>query len=487
MKFLKLSVWFIAVVISSDVSCKSQKDPLPDDPALLVTPEHREFTFTGDGITAYTNVGVTFTPTFKVATDSPAWDAQSDQSWLVVTKTENTFTLSIAANAGAGAFEPAQVIVTAPPANPEIITVRKDALMAYSGYMPAGCWQAGGIVDLALIYNGDIRTVWTQEAFKPYLTWTNPDTQKEEWLFDGFQFNEGECNGFQFTYNGANPATKTNMLYYLDNLTFARNISIDALDKALGAVIQRLGAPPRPRRVVIMLPDPPPPQVNGASVNWGELNGKPLDFNNNEDRFAVVKWWVDEVLRRWDAAAYQHLELAGFYWLRENVYYWGYDYELDKKFIRDCVQYVHGLGKRVYWIPYWEAKGNEEWKQIGFDVAYQQPNHQFNINVPDSRVAAACDFAESHGMGLELEWQKELFQDPETYAPRLWVYLDTFEQSGVWQDAAVAHYMGATVSGTNLPYAFIMLSQSADPRLVAIYRKLCSILAGRQNRFAISP
>ena len=492
-KFLKFSAIAPAVAIMAfALTCKSKKEPVPDvpaqeDPVQFVTPEHREFTFTGDGVTAYTKVGVSFTPTFAVAADAPAWDVVSkpEQSWLIVTKTDNTFTLSVAAHAGDGQLGPATVTVTAPPEQPVVITVGKDAVFEYSGYMPAGSWQAGGIVDMALFSNGDGRPAWTQENFKPYLTWTNPDTQKEEWLFDGFQFNEGECINYGFSYNAAKPATKVNSLHYLDFLTFDRDISIGALDKAVGATIQRLGDPPRPRRVVIMLYDPPPPQVNEASVNWGELNGKPLDFNNTEDRIAAVKWWVDEVIARWDRGAYKNLEFAGFYWHRENVYYWAYDYELDKKFIQECIQYIHGLGKRVFWIPYWEAKGNEEWKQIGFDVAFQQPNHQFDITVPDSRVAEACNFAESRGMGMELEFQKELLIDPVTYAPRLWVYLNTFEQSGVWQNAAVAYYMGANLPNPNI-HAYILLSQSTDPILVAIYHKMCSIIAERQKRFAVS-
>ena len=354
-------------------------------------------------------------------------------------------------------------------------------------YMPAGSSQAGGIVDLALIHDGDLRTEWNQQAFKPYLTWTNPDTKVEEWLFDGFLFLEGPFQNFSFSYDAQTLATKADKLNYWDNMLFAKNKSLDALDRELGEVIKRIGAPPRPRRIVLMVPDMPPPQVNPRQRPWGELNGNNiLNFENTQDRLAVIKWYIDQIMERWEKAELKNLELAGLYWLRENVYFWAYDYERDKNFIKECVDYMRyrSGGKTVFWIPYWDAKGSDEWREMGFDIAYQQPNHQFDSRVPDDRVAQACIFAEKHGMGMELEWQKELFQDPDNYVRRLWVNINVFEEFGVWSDAAVAHYMGGTVPGTNLPYALEMLSQSNDPRHIELYRKLCSIIAERQKRFS---
>ena len=145
-KFLKFPVIaLVGAIMAFGLTCKSKKEPVPDepsqeDPVQFVTPEFREFTFTGDGVTAYTNVGVTFTPTFAVATDAPAWDvvSEQEQSWLIVTKTDNTFSLSVAANAGDEQLGPATVTVTAPPEQPVVITVGKDAVFEYTGYMPAG-------------------------------------------------------------------------------------------------------------------------------------------------------------------------------------------------------------------------------------------------------------------------------------------------------------------------------------------------------------
>jgi hypothetical protein len=338
-----------------------------------------------DGATGWVNAtasgevsGKIFTPIFTVATNSD-WNVVSDQPWLTVTKSGYTFTLTATCN------EPlteAKVTVTGG-AEPVTITVNRKG----PRYMLPGSPETGGIVDLALIYSE--RSAWTQERFKPYLTWTNPDTQKEEWLFDGFLFLEIWCSNFNFANFGSNPATKANMIWYLDRL-FEKNRIIDALDQLVGETIQRLGAPPRPRRVVLMVPDPPPTQVN-----WGELNGKAMDCRIPEDRIAVTQWYIDQVMERWEAAAYQNIEFVAFYWVREEIYWYTYNYDADVAFVKACIPYIHSLGKPLCWIPYWDARGYDAWKQIGFDVAYQQPGYFWtNTPRPESHLRVACNFSE---------------------------------------------------------------------------------------------
>ena len=218
--------------------------------AFQVTPGHRDIGITHDGITAFAG-GVSFAPVFTVASPLP-WKAESNQTWLTVTPSGNTFRLSVAAGAAAGALE-AAVTVTLEGSLPVVITVRKEALVSQTGFPPAGSWQVGGVVDIALAFH-HVRT-WNQAAFRPLLTWTNPDTQKEEWLFDSFILYTTYGHGFNFSNSGPNQATKANMTGWLDNILFPRNTSLDALDKELGVTIRRLCAPPRPRRVFLMATD----------------------------------------------------------------------------------------------------------------------------------------------------------------------------------------------------------------------------------------
>ena len=46
-------------------------------------------------------------------------------------------------------------------------------------------------VDMMLIYKGGIqRPDWNEAEFKPYITYKDPETNAEDWLFDGFLFLE---------------------------------------------------------------------------------------------------------------------------------------------------------------------------------------------------------------------------------------------------------------------------------------------------------
>ena len=335
------------------------------------------------------------------------------------------------------------------------------------------------IVDLALIYQGGYRRIdWNQDHFKPFLTWTNPDTQEEEWLFDGFLFIE-IYSGNVFYFEAATgdplyrPINKADFLWWLDQV-FVENRSIDALDKAVGKTIERLGSPPRPHRVVLMVPDAICEVTNNLRF-WGELNGKTLDFGNDEDRIAAIKWYIDMLMDRWNRKTYKNIELAGFYWVVEDIGY--YSRASNRRVLPVIGQYVRSLSKQFYWIPYNNASGSSEWKALGSDIAYQQPGNYF-YSSSDSQLAETCSIAMERGMGLEMEWDESVWTNPQVYAPRMHRYLDIFEQRGVWQNAVVAHYMG---SGDRP--GMIGLSQTNAPEAVALYKKYCSILADRQKKF----
>ncbi len=330
-------------------------------------------------------------------------------------------------------------------------------------FMPMGCDKTGGIVDLALIYQGGTHRIdWTKEQFKPYLTWTNPDTQKEEWLFDGFLFLEFKSNtGHMYAKGyGAKPSNKEEQLWYLDRI-FEKGKAVYALDEALGETIARLGQPPIPRRVVLTLPEP----IIGTE-NWGELDGKEINFDRVEDRIAAVKWFTDQLMAKWDEAGFKNVELAGFYWVAEEMG------DSDQTLMKAIGEDIRSRGKRFYWIPWWSSPGSKVWQELGFDVAYQQPNYFFTLTVPDDRVKIACDFGRDHGMGMEMEWDERIMSDTSNFARRMTGYLDGFEKAGVWETAAVAHYMAG--------HGMIALSQNEKPEVRALYERLCRILAARQ-------
>ena len=330
-------------------------------------------------------------------------------------------------------------------------------------FIPMGCEQTGGIVDLALIYQGGTHRIdWTKEQFEPYLTWTNPDTQKEEWLFDGFLFIEFKSNtGHMYAKGyGAKPSTKEDQIWFLNRI-FEKGKAVYALDEALGEAIARLGQPPIPRRVVLTLPEP----IIGTE-NWGELDGKEINFDRIDDRIAAVKWFTDQLMEQWDKAGFKNLQLAGFYWVAEEMG------NSDQTIMKAIGEDIRSRGKRFYWIPWWNSPGSKVWQELGFDVAYQQPNYFFKLEVPDDRVQIACDFGKRHGMGMEMEWDLRILTDTENFARRMTGYLDGFEEADVWKTAALAHYMSG--------HGMIALSQAKTPEIRALYERLCRFLAQRQ-------
>jgi len=339
-------------------------------------------------------------------------------------------------------------------------------------FIPPGAPEAGGIADLVLIYQGGSqRPAWTPEEFRPYIAWTDPETSRTEWLFDGFLFLEiFDRAGWEFAKGYGKPAARReHWEIYLDSL-FAPGRALHGLDTAVEEAWRRLGPPPRPRRVVIMLPEPILDQTD-----WGEAgDGRALDFHNPEDRVAACRWYLDEALARWSRAGFRHIELAGFYWVAEHTKGRG---ENILPQVGGAVRERHRL---FYWIPYWNAPGARDWRTLGFDMAYQQPNHFFTPTLPDSRLDDTARFARRFGMGLEMEWDARAMNKKETFAPRLAAYLDAFERHGAWREAAVAHYEGGG--------AFAKLSRvEDDPALRALFTRYCRFLAARQLAGATAP
>src|SRR5690242_6656349 len=70
-----------------------------------------------------------------------------------------------------------------------------------TGYLPLWQPQPPNITDLALIYQGGLqRPHWTTNQFAPYVSYRDPQTGKEQWLFDGFlfiEFQDGRGHTFE--------------------------------------------------------------------------------------------------------------------------------------------------------------------------------------------------------------------------------------------------------------------------------------------------
>ncbi len=328
-----------------------------------------------------------------------------------------------------------------------------------SGYLPLVSPAASGLTDIALIYQGGThRLAWTEDQFGPYVSHTN-HAGAERWLFDGFLFIEF-ANGKDREYASGyrkQPARKEEWQWLIDR-NFASDAAIPALDARLGAVSKRLGAPARPRKVILTMPEP-----IAGQTDWGMIGERALDFTLAADRIAACRWQVEAALAKWRAQAPAHLELAGFYWVAEQS-------GKAREILPSVARIIHEAGLRFFWIPYWRAGGAGDWAALGFDAAYQQPNHFFHPEVEDARLNQACAFARAHGMGLELELDARVRQD--LFRPRIDAYLRVFSEEGVRDRAAMAYYEGGGI--------LLSLARSNEPGQRAIYEEIAEWVSGRQ-------
>ena len=331
-------------------------------------------------------------------------------------------------------------------------------------FFPMATSDCGNIADLALIYYGGVHRwyYYYEDDFIPFLTWTDPDTNVEKWLFDGFlfiEFRDGMEHEFADGY-GYLPARKQEWEWYLYVL-FAENRGPRALDNCIASTIDRIGNPVQPRKVVITLPEP----IYGQT-DWGSIDGTELNFYSTNDQLAACEWYLDELEQRWNAANFKNIELVGIYWVAERS-------PVNGTILIPLVsQAIHNHGWKFFWIPYWNASGAGDWNSLGFDVAYQQPNYFFTTSIPKSRLNQALQFSKNNGMGMEMEWDNRVVYNTDPYRDRMEDYMDAYENSGFLDVGAQAHYLGGT--GMN------DIVKSTDPLVISTYNRYCKIITDRQ-------
>lgn len=320
------------------------------------------------------------------------------------------------------------------------------------------------IRDMVLIYDGgDHRTVdWNSRQFAPYVATDPHDGSAPEWLFDGYLFLEIIASPERGFASGYRPegARKQEWIGLIDKyLSPERDIA--ALNNCVGEMRRRIDAPFHRRKVVLSLPEPLPGQTD-----WGEIDGRSLDFNHDADRVTACKWYIDLLIERFGDAGLDNLQLCGFYWLAEEA-------TNTRTFVAQVADYIHQKGLDFYWIPYFKSDGYDQWRELGFDHAYLQPNHFFNNSIPDSRIDETCRLAEEADLSLEMEFDERALEE-HGWGARMTAYIDSYERNGIFDTRNLAYYQG------NDAFARLKNGSAADR---ALYDRLARIIARRQREF----
>lgn len=338
----------------------------------------------------------------------------------------------------------------------------------HASYYPLWRKTPPNMTDMVLIYQGGTqRSAWAPGEFAPYVSALDPRDHTEKWLFDGFLFIE-YVNGRRHAFEEGlhlPPADKQDWQDLLAR-NFEPGHGLVALEQTCAETEKQIGPPLHPRQVVLTLPEP----IEGTT-NWGALDGRRLDFSIPADRVAACEWHINNALRKWRELAPRRLTLAGFNFVPERAA------GSTARFLPLIAQKIHERGQQFFWIPYWGARAAAQWKQHGFDAAWQQPNYFFHPGLPESRLEQACAFALEHGMGLEMELDERLITKPEIYAPRFDAYLNAFEANGVKSSSSIAYYEGGGI--------LLHLSKSDKPDLRHYYDRLAEWVLDRQHLAAV--
>ncbi len=297
-----------------------------------------------------------------------------------------------------------------------------------------GEYATSKICNLGLLYYGaNYRMHMTPEDLTPYVVHTYADG-KQDWLFDGFlflDFYDGATCHFCPASTVGRDARKTDWQKYLD-AHFEPGRALDALNTTIENFKATLGEPAFKHRVVMTVPTPIPGQKD-----WGELNGRPLDFDNTADAVAACRWFIEQAKERFEAAGFNNLELSGIYWLDEQM-------DRNGDVAREVADVVHSNGLQYIWIPWFKAPMYNQWRELGFDIAYLQPNYFFIKKVSPDRLDEACALARQYGMALEYECDNPTyFENESDFLARMDRYTNAFKRNKVFKQSALAYYTGS--------------------------------------------
>ena len=318
-----------------------------------------------------------------------------------------------------------------------------------------------GVNNMLLSYNHDPASAsggkTTAEEYMPFVGYYDRGGKLADTFFDSFLFLPygayvNEENGDFTAWNA-----------YVDNV-FAEDANVNALSEAAGRVSEGLGRDVRVSvffSILYTWPD---------KTSFGDVDGDGVieDFSKAEDRKKAIKWIIDEQLSRFEAGGYDNLDLLGFYWYEEQVTYTD-PHEME--LIRYASDYVHSLGYKLMWIPWYCAPGYTDWKELGFDMACMQPNYAFSGQATVERLYDNAETTRRLGMCVEIEIGQ---YDAQADILRYKEYLAVGAETG-YMDAVKCYYQAG------MPGAFYAAWKSADPFVNSVYHDTYLFAKGKYD------
>lgn len=254
--------------------------------------------------------------------------------------------------------------------------------------------SSAGIQNMLLVETGanGNQGLWPEQNFEPMVAYEDTTGKMIAPMFDTMLF---------LPY-GSVPNTMTGLTKYMSDL-FAPNQQLSALDAAVAASNTALSRPDYKEKVVLSIPF-----FRYGATDFGMVNGQDVNFagsatdpNAIQARETAVQWYVSTLLSQWNQANFQHLQLVGLYWDEEQ-----YDTTMpgEQSFVSFASSEVHAQKLPLFWIPYYGADQTDNWKSLGFDAAWIQPNYvELGTAADTLRISNGMETANKYGMGIEVE------------------------------------------------------------------------------------
>lgn len=253
-----------------------------------------------------------------------------------------------------------------------------------------------------------------EDAFMPYVAYLDKQGDIQDYFFDSYLFlpcMDYGPSGARMHLDASNPTKAIDWTSYVND-TFCDGANVDALDTAFGKAKAALGDTDTKAGVFFTILYP-----CAGETNFGNLGGKRLDFSQTEDRKYAIKWIIDEQIRLYNKADYDNLDLVGFYWLEEYIVS-----EADVELFQYASEYLHSLGLKFIWIPWYLATGYDRGAELGFDAVCMQPNLFWLGYTDPNRVEESINISNEYGMGMEIELDYRVGSD--YYFNRYLYYLE---------------------------------------------------------------
>ena len=321
--------------------------------------------------------------------------------------------------------------------------------------------EKSGVKNGVLLYNGYeieknplYNSLQNKEFFKPYLAYKE-NGQYVDSMFDSLILAGREYPGGEFTESSRNEAGYNEWLWYLNKL-FGENGTISIIDQSMKEI-------PVVDHVNIFIAIPYPQRKDPIV----DLNGQ-THPNTLDERFQLVKWYIDQVYDQWEHTQHNGLILKGFYWLNETV-----TNPEDEQLLLMVSDYIHQQKGKFIYSPHAQSTNFEYWQSYGFDGAYLQSNAHFtNLSEEETKAKLHNSLieAQTRNSGVNLEIENHGYATVDIGLEKFRQYLHFADLYGARSQSLII-YQGASMVNRLATYT--------DPRYQAMYTELYHFLKNK--------